>query len=351
MLQPRFDHSVTLLQDGRVLVAGGSPLLVDGNADALASAELYDPATGFWTPTGDMTAPRVAHVAVLLRDGRVLVAGGGTGLRLQGSGFSEVQLTATAELYDPATGTWERTGDMAAAHGFAGVLLPNDEVLVAGSWSDRSFGPAGRATPVAELYDPATGTWRRTGDLAVPRFGADMLLLPGDLFVLAVGGFKPADTRAAERYDVASGTWRRTGELPIGAGVIDLAVTLLADGRVLVAGGRRDAMPPAYFQPPDPYGWIYSQFTERWSRTSRRTGQSGNSAARLPSGKVLVSGGGAEVYVPATDTWTPTPDLPVHVNGQGSSVVLHAGEVLHVGGTVDGPVEGFPTASVQHFQE
>src|SRR5205807_8010904 len=97
----RIVFTATLLTNGKVLVAGG----FDGTA-TLSSAELYDPATGLWTPTGSMTTPRLGHTATLLQDGRVLVAGGTIGCGCSCSAL------ASAELYDPITGTWTLTGNM-----------------------------------------------------------------------------------------------------------------------------------------------------------------------------------------------------------------------------------------------
>ena len=118
----RFRHTATLLPNGQVLVAGGF-----NDDGVLASAELYDPATGLWTATGSMATPRVDHTATLLPNGKVLVAGG-EGRRP----------FASAELYDPATGLWTATGSMApSATDHTATLLPNGQVLVAGGSTRR----------------------------------------------------------------------------------------------------------------------------------------------------------------------------------------------------------------------
>jgi N-acetylneuraminic acid mutarotase len=128
-----------MLPNGRVLVAGGS------NAGALASAALYDPATGTWTATGPLATGRYTHTATLLSDGRVLVAGGTVGP------------LASAEIYNPATGQWTATGSLATAReAHTATLLPNGMVLVVGG----SSGSTRFAS--AELYDPATGLWSAT---------------------------------------------------------------------------------------------------------------------------------------------------------------------------------------------
>src|SRR5213078_2182015 len=130
----RYRHTATLLPSGKVLVAGGS------NGSDLSSAELYDPASGTWTATGSLGTARDAHTATLLPNGKVLVAGGSTG-----SGLS------SAELYDPASGTWTTTGSLGTARdAHTATLLPNGKVLVAG-------GNNGPALSSAELYDPGLG--------------------------------------------------------------------------------------------------------------------------------------------------------------------------------------------------
>ena len=122
---------------------------------ALASYELYDPATGMWTLTDSVLTRRGGHTATLLQNGQVLVAGGshdfGPGDR--------------AELYDPATGVWTVTGRMGGKRYLhTATLLQNGQVLVAGG-SHRS----GDAFASAELYDPATGVWTSTGSMATAR--------------------------------------------------------------------------------------------------------------------------------------------------------------------------------------
>ena len=121
----RFHHTATLLPDGRVLVAGGE----DG-LDALASAELYDPATGTWSDAYSLNTARDSHTSTLLPNGMVLVAGGRESIRASS--------LASAELYDPATGTWSPTGSLDTARVFhTATLLPNGMVLVAGGKETR----------------------------------------------------------------------------------------------------------------------------------------------------------------------------------------------------------------------
>jgi Kelch motif len=151
----RAGHSSTLLPDGKVLIAGG----FGGSGterNPYRSSEIYDPRTGSFQPAGNMTIGRSGHTATLLKNGKLLIAGGWTG---------RYNVRRAAELYDPATGIFAPTGDMVIERaGNIAALLPDGRVLVAGG-DDRSE----NAIASAELYDPATGKFTRTGDMREPR--------------------------------------------------------------------------------------------------------------------------------------------------------------------------------------
>src|SRR5207253_803669 len=120
---PRADHAAVRLADGRVLVVGG----LDTERNPLASAELFDPATGQWSSAGSLTSGRVRPLAALLNDGRVLVAGGGTGP------LPAETPVATAELFDPRTGQWSSAGTMVAGRVRGALAVMADgRVLAAG---------------------------------------------------------------------------------------------------------------------------------------------------------------------------------------------------------------------------
>ena len=225
----RGGHTETLLPNGKVLVAGG---VASNLFTTVGSAELYDPASGTWTATGSLGTARDLHTATLLPNGKVLVAGGDTG----GPNASNL---ASAELYDPASGTWTATGSLAIARSLhTATLLPNGKVLVAGGFNDSSGYLAS-----AELYDPASGTWIATGGLATARGGHTDTLLPNGK-VLVAGGENGSNSSSflasAELYDPASGTWSATGSLATAR--VAHTATLLPNGKVLVAGGFNDSL-------------------------------------------------------------------------------------------------------------
>ena len=149
--EARSGHTATLLRDGKVLVVGGSGL--DG---ALASAELYDPASGTWAATGSMTWARAGHSATLLRDGRVLVVGGNN----SGS------VHYSAELYDPVSESWTVLDSVSGRISHTATLLRDGDVLVAGSGT-------------AEPFDPASRTWSAAGETIPVPLGEFALPLTG----------------------------------------------------------------------------------------------------------------------------------------------------------------------------
>jgi hypothetical protein len=284
-------HTAALLLNGQVLVAGGWPNHTH-TGGALASAELYDPATGNWTPTGSMNIRRVYHTETLLLDGRVLVVGCFT------DGF-----TNSAELYDPTTGNWSFTGSTNTPRfGYhTATLLPNGMVLVAGGYDGN-----GSTSTSAELYDPATGNWTVTGSLATARQAHTATLLANGK-VLVVGGASGGVLASAELYDPATGNWTPTGNMNVARW--HHTSTLLSNGTVLVAGGMNGGS--TSFASAE----IYDPATGTWTVTgSLNNGRGLHTATLLSGGIVLVAGGidngvilaSAERFTP-TGTPTPTP--------------------------------------------
>jgi N-acetylneuraminic acid mutarotase len=139
MAQSHMYLPATLLPDGRVLVLGESP-------------ELYDPGTGSWTTTGPMITTGLGCSAALLPDGKVLVAGGTDRHLSDGWGGP----LASAELYDPVTGQWTPTASMASPRCGTATLLSDGKVLVAGDAEPPAGGAAGGDDASAELFDPGT---------------------------------------------------------------------------------------------------------------------------------------------------------------------------------------------------
>ena len=338
----RYAPTATLLRDGTVLVAGGVVISADQQSGPTVTAELYDPDTGRWTATGKMATPRMSHTATLLPDGRVLVAGGTSGL-------IDPLPFATAELYDPETGTWSATDDMVVPRlDHTATSLPDGTVLVVGGFGypggtsggdSRSpgsaerydpdhgtwtavegmilprqehtatllddgtvlvVGGAGKAQVAAELYDPVSGSWTATGRMRTPRRGHTATPL-GDGAVLIVGGLDKAGTltTATELYDPAERTWKTVGDIRDEWGRSNHTATLLPGGQVLMTGGynRVDAMASTEIYDPETRSWEHG--------TPMVEGRSDHTATRLRDGSVLVvgnSGGeprlGAELYDP-----------------------------------------------------
>ncbi|QES10364.1 Kelch-like protein 17 [Streptomyces venezuelae] len=299
-------HSTTLLADGRVLVTGGFTGANAYPVRPLDTAEVYDPASGDWSPAGRLREARCGHSATLLPDGSVLVAGG-TGRR---SADSERTLYS-AELFDPALPGWSKAADMTDARSFhPAAALPDGRVLVAGGWvATRRDWRAGTALAYGECYDPATDTWTPTGILTGPRAGHTLTAL-ADGSVLATGGsdgeggadgrLDPYSKATVERWHPeAGGRWTREHDMPCGR--TQHRAVRLRTGEVLVMGGGNDLLGDAGYRS----AARYHPETRRWTQVPGMTvGRTDFAAVALPDGRVLVAGGTVRSG-PATPTGAP----------------------------------------------
>jgi hypothetical protein len=220
MVSPRARHTATLLANGKVLVTGGVTGNSGGNSP-VKSTELYDPATGTFSAAANMSSFRADHSATLLSDGKVLIIGGTAELSLYGA-------TASAEIYDPASGTFAPTGSLNTARSLhTATRLSGGKVLVAGG-----YGTGGWLSGPNELYDPLTGLFTVTGsscDGNGCQVATATLLKSDHVLVTEWWG-------AAKLYDPASGAFAPTGTLNVYRNQCATA-TSLENGNVVIAGG------------------------------------------------------------------------------------------------------------------
>ncbi len=310
----RAGHQATLLPKGQVLVTGGCA--GRGCSPILASAELYDPMNRSFRGVGQMLTPRVSHTAVLLSDGRVLVAGGWTS---EGT-------TARAEVYDPTQARFIGVDQMAVARAsHVAVPLPDRRVLIVGGEVNT-----GVALSSAEVFDPATSRFETLNAMQTPRsFHVGVLLADGR--VLIAGGLRAKGEvlRSAEIFDPATGEFRPTGNMTVPR--YKHAAAVLRDGRVLIVGGS-DGKRERLFSTE-----IFDPTTERFSPGPRLRWpryKLPDAVAVLPSGAVLVAGGAVRL-----ELWDPSKRDFVALEGQleglqdfATASVLPTGEVLVLGG-------------------
>lgn len=233
LLARRLGPQAAPLPDGRVLVLGGWV-----GQSASATTEIFDPGTGNSIAGPHMLGPRDSATVVQLPDGKILIAGG----------FDGNALRVDAEIFDPATSQMRKVGSLNQARsGATGTILPDGRVLIVGG--GRSVSPNRRALASAELFDPATGTFAPAGSLHQRRYKHGAIALSsGD--VLIVGGSDERDyegkLRSVERYDVETGQFLQVGNLAEPRFKLAGSLVLLDGDRVLVAAG---AERPEVFDP------------------------------------------------------------------------------------------------------
>jgi Putative Ig domain/Galactose oxidase, central domain len=225
MSTPRDSHTATLLPNGNVLIAGGE----NGFGNNLNTAEIYHTADGTFSAPITMTSAHVAHTATLLTSGplqgKVLIVGGdvlGEGTNIP---------TNVAELYDPVANTFTATGPLNVARAnHVAVLLPNGKVLIAGGVNGSN-----QAEVSAELYDPVAQTFSFTGPLGSAQSSpAAVLLANGQVLVLGGTGSAGQDNQA-QMYNPVSGTFSTI--LGMVSARADFPVVTLSDGTLLITGG------------------------------------------------------------------------------------------------------------------
>jgi Kelch motif len=329
MAVARSGHTATLLQDGKVLIAGGT-------TDGSHTAELFVPASSTFAPTtGPMIHLRSGHCAALLQDGRVLIAGGDDG---HGTVFP------TAELFDAATQTFIATGSMNHARtGASATLLSNGKILIAGGKDN-----AGTLLSSAELYDPNTGMFTLTGSMQSPRVQhTATLLATGKVLLVGSSG----ETSSAELFDSLSGVFTSTGSL--NQARTHHTATLLPNGKVLVLGGTQIMPPGGGGAPAGPVSLgsaeVYDAVNGRFQLAGKLlTARDSHSATVLANGTVLVAGGyvhdfdgdaqqewytifTAELFDPATSTSRAAASLESD-RAEHHATLLQNGQILVSGG-------------------
>ena len=315
MSTPRIGHTATLLPTGKVLVTGGG----DSLGAQLSAAELYDPETGVWSPTASMSVPREGHTATLLPTGQVLVVGGFNGRGPAG-------MLASAELYDPATGEWHATGSLSVPRAdHTETLLGSGQVLVLGGVV--FVGQQAQATSSAELYDPATGEWHATGSLVTARLENTATLLASGQVLVVGGSSLEGPLSSAELYDPAVGTW--TPAAPMLAGRGFHTATLLLSGAVLVAGGCCTPTEAELYDPASGAWRRTGSLLAPNSGTATRlpSGRvllvgASNIGAPIPN---------TELFDPASETWSDAGCTTIPRPGHTATLLL-SGAVLVAGG-------------------
>lgn len=308
----RSEHTATLLADGTILVVGGRGI----RGGATAVVERFDPRTGLWHDAGRLRSARRHHTASLMPDGAVIVVGGdGSGSLLLGTILDGI---ATVERYDPPTNRWATLAPLpqgVTLH--SAVVLGDGRLLIAGGVRDN--GALARPLTAAWAYDAARDRWAAVAPLNLPRSRSAGVALPDGRAMLVGGSENGAlsASQSAETYDAGADSWRLVADLParllgtpqsaqLADGrtlfVIDDAVALYDPGRQHWSAAARPPQPTAngtLTALPDGRALliaaqrqdIYDPVQDRWQFGTRTIERSWHTATLLPDRRVVLLGG------------------------------------------------------------
>jgi N-acetylneuraminic acid mutarotase len=315
-------NTPVLLHNGKVLVAGGRT----STGQQTASAEIYDPSADTWTLVASMANARENPATVVLPNGKVLVAGG---YAIVGGAGSDSIL---AEIYDPSTDTWNAAASLQSPHTApaAAILLPNGKVLVAGGSS------SGALVGSTELYDPTSNSWVSVGSIATPRrYNGGGLL--GNGTVIIVGGVDAGNAAlsSAEIFDLSIGAWASAAAMSTPRDGFQSSV--LANGRILVIGGMYDTNPSNYLGSCETYDPAMNVWNFTDALITPRSWASSvllNNGKVLVAGGWIVAQylPNGELYDPATGTWSAAGTMNL-ANQITSMVALPNGAAVVIEGT------------------
>ena len=287
----RAAHSVTTLAFGQTLIAGGFQLS-GGLRVPLASAEIFDERTGEFVPTVGMSVARYAHTATRLQSGKVLVVGGEPAAGFPPDGNPAAD--HTTELYSPVIQQFLPGPALLTPResGHAATLLADGRVLITGG---NVCTPKCGFTDAAEIYDPASGRMASAGHMTQPRIFHTATLLANGRVLIAGGGYSGSSSDAAEIFDPASGRFTALAA-KMTAGRDHHAAVRMPNGRVILGGGSSASA--EVFNP------ATGTFRAAQGLLSFTTNEP-PAAAVLPNGKVLfVHDFAADIYDPATNALT-----------------------------------------------
>lgn len=298
MRDARTEHSAALLEDGRVIVTGG----LNENLDMVSTAEIFDPETGGWSEHGNMRTIRRGHFTLPLHDGRVVVVGG-SGRAMGGLGIlaniSASGALVSTEIYDPETNQWSQANDMREGHSGGLALVLNDgRVLVAGGYNQAE------SLASSEIFDPRVGEWTRTKSMARKTF-ANAASVLADGSVLFTGGFgisRPGGgiPPGSEIFDPKTNGWRRAPDTVHGR--MGHTNTLLPDGRIVTVGGSTAHGPVSTAEYMNPETLSWSELAPMSVKRSKHTATLLHDGRILVAGGSM--GRTVEVYRPDTNEWT-----------------------------------------------